>query len=377
MHSVSNTQINNQNKAEEYQMTVKPWKNRHDLATTLIDERHLQSTNVEEIESTLKKLNYFQLINGLENDLLYQAKPKRFHTETLDDFKRLYKFNKQLESAIFILIEDFEDQLKTSLAHNFSANHCRTLNDTMQYTNKHNYQDIQNDKQYPFKRYQYNSTFNRFMKFELFKPHFIDNLIKNNDFIDPKFYQDIHYVQPEGVTSYYKDKHVAVPLWVTIQTLDFGTLIKMTHYLKTNDMNGILNDFNFRSSSKFAFLSALDVIKELRNKCAHGFLIERFSTPEYIKLNRNLVSNLSLNPYHKGGNNNFPSRLTLFDSLKVLGMFVGLKPLRKIFKKMIYENNKNFSKSSYDLNSRILRDIGAPSYKDLKEICVDSGSNRW
>lgn len=358
-------------------MTIKPWKSRYELAKTLIDERLLQNTNVEEIESTLKKMNYFQLINGLENDLLSQKVPKRFRTETFDDFKRLYKFNKQLESAIFSLIEDFEDQLKTSLAHNFSANHCRTLNDTMQYTNKNNYYNIKNDYQYPFTRYQYKYTYENFDKFELFKPNFIDKLIRNNDFIDPKFYQDPNYVQPPGVTPYHKNNQVAVPLWVTVQTLDFGTLIKMTHYLKPADMTGILSDFNFKPSSRFAFLSALDVIKELRNKCAHGFLIERFSTPEYIKLNRNLVAKLSLDPYHKGGNSVFPSRLKLFDSLKVLGMFVDLRPLGKIFKSLIYQNNKNFSKNSYDLNSRILQDIGAPSYKALKAACVDSVSNRW
>lgn len=351
-------------------MGVKPWKSRQQLINTLIQERHLQCNSNYDLDTILKENNYFQLINGLESFLLPETSshPKIFSTENVDDFLRLYRFDKELKRTIQLLTEKFEDKLKTSIAHNFSKNHCMILNDTMQYTNKANFIDIGSNNEYPFKRYQYKKICDNFENFSLFKRSFVNDLVNHNDFINPTFYRSNEYLAPSGVTYYSCDRKVAVPFWVTIQTLDFGTLVWLLHYSQDSDMRDILNDFNLPFSKKFFFLNALDIIKELRNNCAHGALLLRFRTPKYIKLNRNLVSSLQLTPYHNGGNTTHPSNISLFDSLKVLKLFVNMLPLKKVFKKIIYANNRYFHKESYDLNQRILLNIGASSYQEIKTL---------
>lgn len=351
-------------------MTVKPWKTRQQLINTLIQQRHLQCSQNCDLDTILKENNYFQLINGLENFLLPNPSisPKNFSTESVDDFLRLYHFDEELQRTIQMLTEKFENKLKTSISHNFSKNHCMDLNDTMQYTNKSNFIDISDIINYPFSDYQYRVVYRNFNDLILFKDRFVCNMIKKNDFIDPTFYRSDNYVAPSGVTIYDRDSHVAIPFWVTIQTLTFGNLLHILHYLDRTDMEDILRDFGLPFSKKFLFLNSLDIIKELRNKCAHGNLLLRFRTPNYIKLNRELVTCCQLTPYHSGGDTTAPSNISLFDSLKILNQFVNLQPLKTVFKKMIYENNRYFHKNSYDLNQRILSNIGVDSYNEIKTL---------
>lgn len=351
-------------------MGVKPWRTREQLINTLIQQRHLKCDSKCDLDTILKENNYFQLINGLENFLLpdIDTRPKTFSTENVNDFLRLYQFDEELKRTVQLLTEKFEDKLKTSIAHNFSKNHCMNLNDTMQYTNKSNFVNIGGDDQYPFKLYQYKKIYNNFDSFLLFKSNFVNNLVNHHDFIDRSFYRSNSYTAPSGVTTFSDDPKVAVPFWVTIQTLDFGNLVWLLHYSQNSDMRDVLDDFDLPLRKKFFFLNALDIIKELRNNCAHGSLLLRFRTPEYIKLNRNLVSYFNLSPYHNGGNTTYPSNISLFDSLKILCLFVDMSPLKKVFKKIIYQNNRYFHKKSYDLNQRILLSIGADSYHEIKTL---------
>ncbi|MBU7481162.1 Abi family protein [Lactiplantibacillus pentosus] len=356
-------------------MGVKPWKSRHELAVTLATERHLNADSIAVIEQHLQETNYFQLVNGIENLLLAhpETHPKQFTTETFDDFLRIYKFDVRLKDEIFNLIEHFEGRLKTAIAYNFSKNHCQYLNATMQYTNKNNYYNVGLNSQYPFRERgsQYYSICQNFDNFNLFTNHFIEKLIRNNDFIDTRFYRDVNYSNPNGVAYYNRDRHVAIPFWVAIETVDFGTLLRIMHYLKSNDARDVLADFGLGNDDNYKFLSALDVIRSLRNECAHGSLILRFKTPKYIKLNANLVHDLELKPDQYGSSgNNYPAIIHLADALKVLGSFQSLKSLRPILKALIYQNNKYFNSTNYDLNDRILKRMGIDSYKELKAICV-------
>ena len=66
--------------------------------------------------------------------------------------------------------------------------------------------------------------------------------------------------------------------------------------------------------------------------------------------------------------NKAASQLKLYDTLKVLNIYIDLKDLKKPFKKIIYKNNKCFKKGDYDLNMRLLQLMGEPSYKEWKKL---------
>lgn len=347
-------------------MSIKPWKSREDLIDTLIDKRDLNIENRDYAIDQIKKKNYFQLINGFETLLLPSPKdkPKKFSTENFKDFEALFQFDKKLSEIVLSIISDFELRLKTSVAYNFCEHHCKSIVDTMQYTNKSKYVNLNNDKSYTFRNYQYKSICEKFDDFIFFKSGFLNDLVFYNDFINTKFYTDKSYIPPEGVCKFTKDKTVAVPMWIAIQTIDFGTLKRLCHYLQPEDMYSVLADFNLQPTDKFYFLSMLDIIQEIRNKCAHGSLINRFRTPAYVKINAAVVNKLNLTPK----NTTPDSVIYFYDALKVLSVFEDLNSIKKLLKKVIYKNNKYFKKNTYDLNGRLLSRMGESNYSEWKRM---------
>lgn len=373
----------------EISMGIKLWKKREDLVDNLINQRNLKcscpSYNIctceVKINKFLKDINYFQLFNGLENILLSSNSPKDFgNVVSVEDFKRIYFFDRKLANEIFNLTNIFEEKLQNSISYYFSEAYCSSLNDTMQYTNKLNYKDISTYVNYPFSRsgqlynsiiYNFNATDHRGNpKFKLFNSKFLDKLVNNNDMINESFYRDNNYNASSGVSVYSNDCKVAVPFWVAIQTFDFGTLKYLCHYLKDSEMNLVLNDFGLHRNQRNMFLSILDIINELRNYCAHGKLIFKFRTPEFIKINNNVVSRYGLNVAHGTGTRTTPySVINLFDTLMILSDFVSVKSVYKIFKKLIYLNNRSLKKDAGRINDNILRAINVSSYSDLKRLC--------
>ncbi|WP_317945962.1 Abi family protein [Carnobacterium maltaromaticum] len=344
-------------------MGVKIKKNRDELIQTLI-QRNLK-LDYQYTNEVLKKINYFQLINGFETLLLPDKNNKKFDTESFDDFVSLYEFNNIFTDIIFKKTTEFESRLKTSVAHHFCSLHCATLNDTMQYTNKNNYQNPHLISNYPFNSYQNRSICLQFDKFSFFHAEILTKLVKNNDWIDPRFYRDDSYLPPNDVATYKYDDKVAVPLWVAIQTIDFGTLKRMCHYVGNPVMQLILNDFGLSISQRDVFLNSIDIIHELRNKCAHTTLMYRFSTPKNIKINSRIITELNMNPKET---NTPASILSLYDALKVLGYYENIDDLKNPLKRIIYRNNKHFKKKSYDLNERLLIRMGEASYKNWKKM---------
>ena len=90
---------------------------------------------------------------------------------------------------------------------------------------------------YPFVNYQNQKIYQDFDKFCLFKPFFLSNLVDRNDHIDISFYLDNDYVAPSGVAVYRNsdgtyNRNIAVPFWVAIETLTFGEILRLLHYLQ-------------------------------------------------------------------------------------------------------------------------------------------------
>lgn len=367
------------------QMPIKPYKTIDDQYQLLI-KRGLKISDKNMFTDYILKNNYFNVINGNE-DLLLAAggSGKSYDTASFDDFIRLHKFDKTLTNHLIAILYNFETRLKTTIAKNFCDIYCRTPENTMQYTNKNNYRDIKSihGSFYPLYHDQNKNLVDDFHKFICFKTGFLFNLVERNDFVDETVFSvdSSLYTPPSGCNSYQiknNTKEVVVPLWVAIETFDFGALQRFCHYLNTNVMNKVLADFNLTPNDRDLFLNSLDVIRELRNKCAHFSLINRFSTSLSVKILPSLIKKQQLFPQEISRKVSIhtlqrkirknPAKLSLFDTLKVLAMYEDLSRLKKPLKALIYQNNKYFIKSSYDLNSRLLERMGNIDYIKWKEL---------
>lgn len=99
-------------------------------------------------------------------------------------------------------------------------------------------------------------------------------------------------------------------------------LIILLYGLKKRTIDAVLKDFKLKPYEKDKFLNSLEIIKELRNYCAHFELINRFRTSQKLKINGNLISELHLNPMRS------QYIIKLYDALKVLKMYVDLTDIK-------------------------------------------------
>lgn len=362
-------------------MSIKIYQSQDEIIKKLQDRGlKFDENNISEV---LKKYNYFNLINGIENIFLSSNKPKEFKNVSLDDFVNIYLFDKKLSISILELIYAVEEKLKTSISNHVSAQYCSTLENTMQYTNKNNFMDPKDfnpnsntycrySKNYPFTNYQYKKYYNDFENFILFKPYYLTNLINQNDFIDISFYTDKSYIAPIDVAIYRDfnknyNKNVAVPLWVAILTLTFGQTVRFTHYLKDEVMEKVVKDFGLELSKRNQFLNILDFILLLRNSCAHNRLIYRFETNRNTYINSLLIRAFKLSP--KNISRDKSSILSLKDVLKILNFFIDISKLKQIFDTILTSNIKNMGKTkASEINNRLLHQMGFKNYEELNSI---------
>lgn len=329
------------------------------------------------IEETLISHNYFNLFNGLETIFLESSTPKSYNGVKLNDFLNLYQFDKEIRSILSNCLDSVEEKLKASIAYHFCKKHCTSINDTMQYTNKEHYMDPANSvigtptycpyaRVYPFLHSQNTKIYNGFNNFNLFKPYFLSNLIDRNDHIELSFYQDSRYVAPPQVAVYrdrsgVTNRSVAVPFWVAIETLSFGEVLWLLHYLQDDVLEDVLKDFNLPLSKRAPFLNMIDFLLCLRNKCAHTTLLNRFRTDKRYLINSLLISTFSLSP------KNANSVLKLFDTIKILSYFTDvssiMKPLRRLRRKMIWSMGIKRGNETYN---KILARMGCEKYSEWK-----------
>ena len=357
-------------------MSIKQSESRSGLKSKLAS-RNLEFED-SELEEALKKYNYFNLFNGIESILLSKTNPKTFNKVKLDDFIAIYKFDLKLSSTILELLNKVEIRLKNSIAYHFSQKYCNTIQNTMGYTNKANYlnpKNRPNSVNYPFVNFQNKRIYNNFDEFVFFKPWYLTSLINGNDYIDLNFYSDINYDSRITNSPSYKiddnnlNFSVAVPMWVAIETLTLGEVIRLMHYLNDDILESVMKDMNITQFNNLfhrtEFLNMLDFLLCLRNNCAHGSLVFRFVTPKSKKISSTLVPFFKLTPSETGTPS---SCITLFDTSKILNHFESTRPLKKIVQKIIYRNNKHFKSPDFDLNDRLLRKMGEPSLSKWKEF---------
>lgn len=354
-------------------MGIKTFETRSSLKNKL-HKRNL-IFNDEELDNILISHNYFNLFNGLETIFLESTSPKLYKQINLNDFINLYNFDKDIRSILSTCLDSVEEKLKSSIAYHFCKRHCTSLIDTMQYTNKEHYMDPSNNVtgtptyckysgMYPFVSFQNSKIYTDFDKFCLFKPYFLSNLVDKNDHIHLSFYQDSSYIAPTGV-AVYRDNlgnfnpHVAVPFWVAIETLTYGELLRLLHYLQDDVLEDVLSDFNLTLSKRAVFLNMIDILLCLRNNCAHTTLLNRFRTEKKYQINALLISVFSLTP------KNSTSVLRLYDAIKILSFFADVsalkKPLRTLKHKMYISLGIKKGKETYN---KLLARMGCKDYHE-------------
>lgn len=268
--------------------------------------RHLKFKNKEKAAQTLKKYNYFDVINGFESLLLKTSKPtKEYEDVYFEDFADLFFFDMKLKEYTLFKIFDIESRLRTSIAYNFAGTYCTTSADTMNYTNPVYYKAPD-----PIDTH----LTNIFTNFDLFRPtlYYANGSVKKKSFID-ELKKDKDYVK----------QYQNPPFWVTIKALPLGSLYYTFVFLDDTVKEKVLKDFGFTLKDTSAFEQALFILKEMRNQCAHLELITRFKLKGKRGLSFNDVISKAGCPTHSG---------TIFyiDVMKIFKLFGEISDIKRI-----------------------------------------------
>jgi abortive infection bacteriophage resistance protein len=113
-----------------------------------------------------------------------------------------------------------------------------------------------------------------------------------------------------------------LPLWVALKGLTLGNIAYMILFLNSNIKSNIKMDMQIDSISNDAFDYGIYLLKEIRNNCAHGEMVYRFSKKYNVRY-LNVAS--AVNEF---GLNRTDAKY--IDVLRVLSKFISKKDLRKI-----------------------------------------------
>ncbi|MCM3128628.1 Abi family protein [Paenibacillus provencensis] len=147
--------------------------------------------------------------------------------------------------------------------------------------------------------------------------------------------QGLNYIDDCKLKFSYINEYNNPPFWVVIKTLMLNDLIVLMYGLKKRTLDAVLRDFNLKPYEKEKFLNSLEIIRELRNSCAHFELVNRFRTSPNLKVNSHLISDLHLSPMRS------QYVIRLFDVLKILRVYIDLSEI-KLFLHNFWTNETKY-----------------------------------
>ena len=154
------------------------------------------------------------------------------------------------------------------------------------------------------------------------------------------------YIDDCKIKFPYINEYKNPPFWVVIKTLMLNDVIILMYGLKKRTIDAVLKDFNLKPSEKEGFLNSLEIIRELRNTCAHFELVNRFRTSQKLKIDAGLITKLNLTPMRSH------YIIKLYDVLRVLGQYVDLFEVKSFLHNYWYlekrSNNINIAESLLD-----------------------------
>lgn len=341
--------LNNQNNST---LITKPFSDLDEQIRILEKERRLKIKDITFAKKKLLETNYFDLINGFETLLLTDKNDKGlgYENKTFEDFLSLYNFDKELNKETLAVISSFESKLKTSLSYHFCDTFCSNSSDTLNYLLKSNYKD-------PV------GTCSKFS--QVYKDYHNNNFILfKNSF---GYRHDLNYVDYMKNIKTYVGRYQTPPLWVIIKNFNMGDLLAMVRLLKHSVLKKVLKDFNLTLNDSDLFINSIEIIKDLRNTCAHFELVNRFRTSGSYNINNDLILRLQLNTLSNNRNakKRKQYRLRLYDVLKVLSLFQDITPIRKVIVRY-YDRNISIRKNYLVLP--LLERMGETSIVNWKKL---------
>jgi abortive infection bacteriophage resistance protein len=260
----------------------------------LLKSRNLQFMDEAKAKAILKKINYFDIINGTENILLKTMNPKIYDNVYFEDFYEIYRFDTDIRILTLKKIFKIEARLRTSLAHNFASQFCTQIPDTLNYRKKQYYQQPAQTNTY---------LYNTFMKFDLFKR----NVKMPNGTVK------LGFVESKKRDKDYIRTYNRPPFWVIIKDFSFGDLYFTYCFQKDVVKDKVLKDFGLTLNDDAMFQQILHTLKYARNCCAHLELITRFKLLGAPYLNNYKELKQAINCTHK--------HLSYYDLLKIIQKF--------------------------------------------------------
>lgn len=211
-------------------------------ANHLSRKYHLKIDDRDKAEQFLSIFNYYKFW-GYCYRLLDSNNQKFREGVTFDYIYQLIQFDNELKSICYSAIQNIEIQLRTQIANTYSLKHG---SDT--YINLENFDFINSKK----KKVTINNE--QLRRFSEFISKSYRNLFRN---CKNKEYNIHHLKRYKG----------HFPIWLLVEQMDFGWLINFYKLMKLKDKKFISK--KFYDCRQHNFLTRIDSIIELRNKCAH------------------------------------------------------------------------------------------------------------
>lgn len=239
-----------------------------DEQVSLLKQRGMNIPRKQDGVRILSKDNYYRLINGYKDLLLDQETPADQYTNrSLKDFCALSDFDKTLKMSYLSRLVQIETQLKGVISYEFSR-----LHGGMGYLDSNNFEKL------PGKSWSMRKK----------RAEFISNWISSVHATIASQYQYKKYI------SHYFDTHQEIPLWVLVNAVSFGDLVKLYTICKAETKDAIAARFEIPTATFQLFIEHLRIV---RNVCAHDERFFSFNTVDknipklYIHEDLHLSSN--------------------------------------------------------------------------------------
>ena len=233
-------------------MANKPFKTYRDQLD-ILRSRNLIIENEERAIDILRRVNYYNLINGYKKIFLEKSNSNlETYKEncTLEELYSLYKFDRDLKNILLYYLIQFENSLKSICAYHFS----NKFREDYSYLQVKNYSHEKEDFKYVLNNLA-----------ELSK---IINKEKDNS------------VKPQ--IKHYIDKHHEIPLWVLINYLTFGNVSFFFNAMDNELKESVCKDFGIRLKRQYgnSYPIEKNILKDIikisnlfRNVCAHDDIL--------------------------------------------------------------------------------------------------------
>lgn len=222
---------------------MKPFKT-HAEQLEILKARKMIVPNDRFATRVLSYENYYTVINGYKDIFINSTVPNDAYRPgaTFNEIVALYTFDRRLRELLLIELLRIEHVIRTKIIYIFSEHHGHKHTSYLR-TESFNTESFTN-----FKRVN-------FLIFDLLR------LI------------DKHKDNHKAISHYLKD-YGYVPLWVLSKVMTFGKLNSFYSCLLNKEKIIIANNFGLTPD---VFKTLVDLLADIRNKCAHGERIYCYS----------------------------------------------------------------------------------------------------